>query len=132
MASSSPSETTGLQNLCIVLSELTSPLLITLLLDTFTNLNQILSRAKFCHLETISITLAISPDLNKWPTTLRTRDELERIQKETCAAFAGTVVAHGVRIGCDAVNLIVVHEGSDFWDIRRKEDGITAERVCVW
>ena len=131
MASSSPSETTGLQNLCIVLSELKYPLLNTLL-DTFTNLNQILSRAKFCHLETISATLAILPDPKKWPTTLQTRDELGRIEKETCAAFAGTVVAHGVQISCDAVNLVMVHEESDFWDIRRNEDGITAERVCVW
>jgi len=75
----------------------------------------------------------MSPDApDERPTTIRTRDELERIEKEACAAFSGTVVTHSVQISCDAVNLVMVREDSDFWEIRRNEDGITAQTVCVW
>ena len=132
-ASSTPSRTTRLRHLRIVLSELKPSHLTTPLFVIFTGLDEVLSRPEFRHLEEISITVAISSeDSDEAPAVLQTRDELERIEEDICAAFAGTVAAHDVRICCDALNLVVVHDECDFWEIRKKEDGTTAESVCVW
>ena len=124
-ASLTPSGTAPLQNLRIVLSELTFPLEKRPLLDAFADLDRVLSRTQFVHLEKISITLAISlgPD---------TRNELKKIENETCIAFTQTVLAHNVQICCDALNLYNIHHGLDFWEIRRKGDRTCAESVCVW
>jgi len=56
-ASLTPSGTAPLQNLRIVLSELTFPHDNRPLLDAFAGLDRVLSRTQFCHLEKISITL---------------------------------------------------------------------------
>jgi len=132
-ASSTPSRTTRLRHLHIVLSELRSPHLTASLLDIFTDLDEVVSRPEFRYLKEISITVAISfEDSDEAPAVLRTRDELEQIEEDICATFAGTVAAHGVRLFCDALNIVVVHDECDFWEIRKKEDGTTAESVCVW
>ena len=132
-ASSTQSRTTRLRHLHIVLSELKPPHLTAPLFVHFTDLDEVLSRPEFCHLEEISITIAISSeDSDEARAVLRTRDELERIEEDICAAFAGTVAAHGVRLCCDALNLFVVHDECDFWEIKKNEDETTAESVCVW
>ena len=132
-ASKSRSGTTRLQNLHIVLSELTPPILSAPLLESFVGLDLVLSRPEFRYLETINIILAISSEGAMEPTSiLRARHELEEIEKATCVALSHTVAAHGVQISCDAVNLIMTHDISDFWEIRRNEDGITGESVSVW
>jgi len=132
-APSTPSRTTRLRHLRIVLSELKPSHLTTPLFVIFTGLDEVLSRSEFRHLEEISITVAISSeDSDEAPAVLRTRDELERIEDDICAAFAGTVAAHGVRLRCDALNLVVVHDECDFWEMSKNEDGTTAESLCVW
>jgi len=86
-----------LQNLHIVLLELRSSFLNVPLLDKFVDLDRVLSHNKSRHLENISIVLAISSkDSDEEPEILRTREELEQLEKETCTAFSGTVAAHGV------------------------------------
>jgi len=129
IASSIPSRTTYLQQIHIVLSELRSPLLNAPLLYLFTLLDGVLSQNEFRHLKKLSIMLAIS---SVAPEVLRTCDELEKIEEDICRAFAGTAAAHSVQICCDAFNLVVVHDECDFWEIRKNEDGTTAEGVCVW
>ena len=129
MASSIPSRTTCLQQLRIVLSEFRSPLLNAPLLYLFTLLDRVLSQPEFRHLEKLSIALAISSEA---PAVLRMRDELEKMEEDICTAFAGTAAAHGVRICCEALNLVVVHDECDFWEIRKKEGGTAAESVCIW
>ena len=39
------------------------------------------------------------------------------------------VIAHGVQICSEAMDLVMVHDQSGFWEIRRKDDRKTAE--CV-
>jgi len=132
-ASSTPSRTTRLRHLHIVLSELRPPHLTASLFDIFTDMDEVISRPEFRHLEEISITVAISSeDSDEAPAVLRTRGELEQIEDDICAAFAGTVATHGIRLCCDALNLVVVHDECDFWEIKKNEDGTTAESVCVW
>jgi len=127
----SPSDPMRLQNLHLVLSELTSYFLNVPLLDKFLDLDRVLSHSGFRHLEKISIALAISSkDSDEEPEILRTREELEQLEKETCTAFSGTVAAHGVQICCDAVTL-VMDDQADFWEIKRENETM-AESVCIW